>query len=157
MCWYDPCCAWVNVIPATLTFFPAKISKYLFMSKNECLFFRIDYNFIRIDFKDILYSKRVKIIPVFNGKKGIHVPGFTAPTRRRTTVTLFCRVHRSFMVYIDAVTGFNYFNVMLCTETVPLALSFRDGLISRPPVFFSDKGAKSNFSKIRVEEPIGAQ
>ena len=128
------------------------------MSQTTSFFFRIEKNFIRINFRDILYLEACKnYTRIVTAKKTYMVLVSLCQVEKELPETEFCRVQRSFIVRLEAVTSFDYLNVMLGEEVVPLGLSFRPVLVAKLPVFFNNVRSKNSFMSLRLGELMPAE
>jgi len=123
------------------------------MNQKTCLFFRIEKTFIRIDFESILYLEACKnYTRIVTKKKTYMVLAALGQIEKELPETNFCRIHRSFVIRLDAVSTFDYVTVTLGEEEIPLSFSFRPVLVERLPVFFNNPRLKNSFISLRLRE-----
>jgi DNA-binding LytR/AlgR family response regulator len=123
------------------------------MNQKTSLFFRIEKTFIRIDFDSILYLEACKnYTRIVTNKKTHMVLASLSQVEKELPAADFCRVHRSFVVRLNAVSTFDYLTVMLGEAEIPLGFSFRSALVDRLPVFFNNTRLKNSFMSLRLRE-----
>ena len=122
---------------------------------QTCLFFRMEKTFIRIGFNQILYLEACKnYTRIVTEKKSYMVLSSLSQIDKELPEKDFCRIHRSYIVRLEAITEFDYLTVMLGQEEVPLGYTFRPLLVEKLPVFFNNPRLKNSFLTLRLQELI---
>jgi len=98
---------------------------------KECLFIRCKREFFRLAFAEIIYIESWKnYIQIVTTKNKFMVKTTISGVEKLLPRNQFCRIHRGYIVALNAVTGFNQHKVHLLQKDLPLSVQYRKVLLS---------------------------
>lgn len=101
---------------------------------KDFVFIRTERKIRKIDFKDILFIEaRQNYVEIHLGNEKIMALQTMKQTEDMLPADLFCRIHKSFIVYIPAIRSVEQHQVLVGKEAVPVGEAYR-------PAFYKKLG-----------------
>src|SRR5262245_47028835 len=86
--------------------------------------------FVKLPFTDIVYVESWKnYVQIVTAKNKLMVKTAISRLEKLLPRDLFCRVHRGYIVSINAVVGFNHSKVHLLQRDIPISEQYRKRLL----------------------------
>jgi DNA-binding LytR/AlgR family response regulator len=99
---------------------------------QDFLFIKIENVYTKISFSDIIYIESLRNYARLISTKNIYIILVTMKhVEEILPQNLFCRIHRSFIVSLNHVTGFNSNYVYIAGKSFPLSEQYRVILMQR--------------------------
>src|SRR5437773_6420435 len=96
------------------------------------LFLKIDSEYLKICFSDILYfeafNKYVRLVTV---KKIYLISATMHHLEAALPAELFCRIHRSYIVSLEHTDKFDHDILYICDKKLPIGKQYKAGLTGR--------------------------
>ena len=109
----------------------------------DFVFVKIDKAYLRLRFSDILYIQAEnKYITVVTHSGSYHALSTMNHVEEKLPVTLFCRVHRSYIVSLEQISKFdNELVYMVGGKKIPLAEQYKSVLKNSVIIVNGDNGS----------------
>lgn len=105
----------------------------------EFFFVRIDRKYIRIAYDELIYVEACKnYTRLVTQSKQYIVLISMKQVEAILPSTLFCRVHRSYIVSINRITSFEHETIWLGEKEIPLSATYKDQLMGRITILASE-------------------
>jgi len=99
---------------------------------NHFLLVKVDYQTVRIHFKDIIYIEGLKdYVKIFTAKEMILSRINLKGIAKKLPEDQFIRIHRSFIVSIPQITAFQKSNVTIGHKNLPIGAAYQQQVIQR--------------------------
>ncbi len=110
---------------------------------QKFLFIKIDKKYIKIDCAEIIYIEAVKnyVRIVMKGKKYILL-ACMHELEEMLSKTLFCRIHRSYIVSLERVSSFDANFLEIEDKKIPLSRQYKNVLQQRVVVIGNSRKTK---------------
>ena len=98
-------------------------------AEEDCLFLKVEYHFVKIDFKDILYIESlgdyVKVHLADQEKQVLSLTSLKA-LEERLPKSKFMRVHRSYIIAVDKITAITKNSVSIGKTTINISDQYKE-------------------------------
>lgn len=106
-------------------------------------FIRCDGKYIRINTNDICYMESMEnYVRIVTTSKTYMTLISMRQLEKELPASIFCRVHRSFIVSLQYINSFDHQSVYLDTITIPINPIYKNVLPSKVKVLLSDTRTK---------------
>jgi two-component system, LytTR family, response regulator len=113
------------------------------------VFIRVEGKYLKVNFGDILYVEGCKnYIKVVTTKRSFVALITMRQMEKALPRTLFCRIHRSYIVSIGHLEAFDNDAVYLPSTQLPMSNQYRDTFMQRVPTLINEVRSKGALSKI---------
>jgi DNA-binding LytR/AlgR family response regulator len=95
------------------------------------LFVKVDYSFVRVDFRDILYIVGLKdYTKIFlkNASKPLLSLTSLKALEEKLPTNIFMRVHRSYIVGLNQISSMTRTSLQIGDTTIPIGDQYKDGI-----------------------------
>lgn len=100
--------------------------------KQKDIYVKSDSKFIRIDFHDLFFVEALADYVIFNTTHGKYIVHYTMKgIEKRLPVSLFSRVHRSYIVNTEKVELLEDTNLIIHKKTIPIGASYKERFLKR--------------------------
>ncbi len=97
---------------------------------NKSLYVRIGKEYTKLLFSDIIYVESVNnYIRIVTSKNKYMIKVAMGKMEKILPRDQFCRIHRSYIVSLHFMTGFNYDNVHIPGKQLPVSEQYRQALL----------------------------
>lgn len=119
---------------------------------HSSFFIRCNNRYVKINLQDILYLEAKKNYVQVVTIKEKHLALISLrQLEAELPPSLFCRVHRSFIVSLNHIAAFDHLTVQIEKKQIPISEQFRDVLPGRVKIISSETRKKKSVSKVNVD------
>lgn len=104
---------------------------------KEYFFIRVDGRYVKISFQDIVYMEACRNYVKLVTENKSHLVLFSMKRMEQVLPSYFRRIHKSFIVSIDKITGFDSERVYLGNKELPVGQQYKNEL-ERAVVILND-------------------
>lgn len=110
----------------------AETEKEILLQLNDYIFIKQNYRFIKVSLKDILYAEAENnYIHLISTSRKYTVRMSLQQLEEKVHYSRFVRIHRSFLVNMDAIQSFTDAEVQVANAELPISRSYREAFIKQ--------------------------
>lgn len=103
-----------------------------FAEKENHIFVKSDARYVRIPFEDLYFVEALADYVIFNAARGKFIVHHTMKgIEKRLPVSIFSRVHRSFIVNRNKISQIEDFNISINDKVIPIGASYKEVFMKR--------------------------
>ena len=104
----------------------------LYAEKENHIFVKADSRFVRIPYQDLYFVEALADYVIFNTVKGKYIVHHTMKgIEKKLPVSIFSRVHRSYIVNRDKINHLEDFNISISDKIIPVGASYKEQFLKR--------------------------
>ncbi|MEQ8470799.1 MAG: LytTR family DNA-binding domain-containing protein [Marinoscillum sp.] len=103
-----------------------------FAEKEDHLFVKSGSKFVRIPYDELYFVEALADYVIFNSVKGKYIVHHTMKgIEKRLPVSIFSRVHRSYIVNRNRINHIEDFNIAISDKVIPIGASYKEGFLAK--------------------------
>ncbi|MEQ9307027.1 MAG: LytTR family DNA-binding domain-containing protein [Marinoscillum sp.] len=103
-----------------------------FAEKEDHLFVKSGSKFVRIPYDELYFVEALAVYVIFNSVKGKYIVHHTMKgIEKRLPVSIFSRVHRSYIVNRNRINHIEDFNIAISDNVIPIGASYIEGFLAK--------------------------
>lgn len=103
-----------------------------FAEKEDHLFVKSDSRYVRIPYNELYYVEALADYVIFNSVKGKYIVHHTMKgIEKRLPISIFSRVHRSYIVNRNRISHIEDFNIAITDKIIPIGASYKEDFLKR--------------------------
>jgi DNA-binding LytR/AlgR family response regulator len=104
----------------------------LYAEKEDHIFVKADSRHVRIPYHDLYFVEALADYVIFNTVKGKYIVHHTMKgIEKKLPISIFSRVHRSYIVNRDKINHLEDFNISISDKIIPVGASYKEGFLKR--------------------------
>lgn len=103
-----------------------------FAEQENHIFVKSDSKFVRIAFDELFFVEALADYVIFNTVKGKFIVHHTMKgIEKRLPISVFSRVHRSFIINRNKINHMEDFNISVSNKMIPIGASYKEAFITK--------------------------
>lgn len=103
-----------------------------YAEKENHIFVKSDSRFVRIPYQDLFFVEALADYVIFNTVKGKFIVHHTMKgIEKKLPMSIFSRVHRSFIVNRNKINQIEDFNISIADKMIPVGASYKEQFLSK--------------------------
>lgn len=103
-----------------------------YAEKEDHIFVKADSRYVRIPYQDLFFVEALADYVIFNTVKGKYIVHHTMKgIEKKLPVSIFSRVHRSYIVNRDKINHLEDFNISITDKFIPIGASYKEQFLKR--------------------------
>lgn len=103
-----------------------------YAEKENHIYVKSDSKYVRIPYTDLIFVEALADYVIFNTTKGKYIVHHTMKgIEKKLPVSLFSRIHRSFIINRNRVNYIEDFNVSIGDKMIPVGASYKEGFMAK--------------------------
>jgi DNA-binding LytR/AlgR family response regulator len=104
----------------------------LFAEKENHIFIKSDSRHVRVSYNDLNFVEALADYVIFNTNKGKYIVHYTMKgIEKKLPLSMFSRIHRSYIVNRDKINYMEDFNVSIGEKMIPVGASYKEQFLKK--------------------------
>lgn len=104
----------------------------LYAEKENHIFVKSDSRLVRIPYQDLFFVEALADYVIFNTTKGKYIVHHTMKgIEKKLPVSIFSRVHRSYIVNRNKINHIEDFNISITDKMIPVGASYKEQFLNK--------------------------